>query len=232
MSILRICNGWPLPLAACGKMMNESGFWWRLVDEKLLANLRDVDVGGGAIEHPGLRAVLQTNLEVASSLTSTDSLLLHALGSKSDSEDLLRKTEFANVCMRLSILDASRCIPAYALGAVFDVKDAEAYVIAQIFAKAGLARLDTKSPGGAGEIGSGHDVLVLHDLQLAFAESLCVNSGSSVSDQAAVDRRAVLRRRRRFGSGLFWSVLCEHRDCGKGEDTSATYACGELVAIY
>jgi hypothetical protein len=183
-------------------MMNESGFWWRLVDEKLLANLRDVGVGGWAIEHPGLRAVLQTNLDVASSLTSTDSLLLHALGSKSDSEDLLRQTDFADVCMRLSVLDASRCIPAYALGAVFDVKDAEAYVIAQIFAKAGLARLETTSTGGAGEIGSGHDVLVLHDLQLAFAESLCVNSGSSVSDQAAVDRRAVLRRRRRFGSGV------------------------------
>jgi WD40 repeat protein len=231
--ILHTCNGWPLPLAMCGTMVKETGFRWRLVDEKLRANLLDVEVSCGAIEHAGLRAVLQANLEMACCLTSTDPLLLATFGSKSASENFLRQTDFDGMYMRLSILDASRSIPDYALGAVFDVKDAQADVIAQIFAKAGLARLHTTCAGGAGESGSGHDVLMLHDLQHAFAESLCVKAGSSVSDQHARVLRSIAKRFCGDGDaldpGFDWSTLCEHRDCGKGKETSATYMCDELV---
>jgi WD40 repeat protein len=128
---------------------------------------------------------------------------------------------------------SSRRIPVYALGAVFDVKDAEADVIAQIFAKAGLARLDSTCTRCTGESGSGHDVLVLHDLQHVFAESLSVKAGFSVSDQHAGVLRSIAKRFCRGGNaldpGFDWSAVCEHRDCGKGKETSATYMCDELV---
>jgi hypothetical protein len=134
--------------------------------------------------------------------------------------------------MKLSLLDASRSIPVYALGAVFDVKDVEAVVIARKFAKAGVDRLDTTCAGGVGESGSGH-VLVLHELQHAFAESLSINTGSSFSDQHASVLRSIARQFCGDGDaldpGFDWSVLCEHRDCGKGKETSATYMCDGLV---
>jgi hypothetical protein len=231
--ILRTCNGWPLPLAMRGKMSKETGFKWRLVDEKLRANVRAVEVSGGAIERAGLRAVLQTNLEMACRLTSTNPLLLATFGSKSASEDFLRQTDFADKYVRLSVLDASRSIPVYALGAVFDVKEAEAYVIAQIFAKVGLARLDSTCARCTGESGSGQDILVLHDLQHAFAESLSVKAGSSVSDQHTRLLRSIAKRFCGDGDalrpGFDWSALCEHRGCGKGKETLTTYMCDELV---
>jgi hypothetical protein len=89
----------------------------------------------------------------------------------------------------LSALLASRSIPVYPRGAGFDVKDAQADVIALVFATAGLARLDTVSAGGAGDSGSGHDFLGL----------LCLGPSCEI---AAFERTAVWRRLRRFGSGL------------------------------
>jgi hypothetical protein len=82
--------------------------------------------------------VLQANLEMASGLTSDDPLLLVALGSKGASEDFSRQMNFTETYMMLSILHASRSIPVHAHGAGFDVKDAQADVIARVFAMAGL----------------------------------------------------------------------------------------------
>jgi hypothetical protein len=208
--------------------MNESGFWWRLVDEKLRVNLRDVDVRGGAIEHPGLRAVLQTNLEMSSSLTSTDSLLLHALGPKSDSEDLLRQTDFADVCMRLSVLDASRCIPAYALGAVFDEMPRR-MSLRRYLQRLGLRGLRLRR-------------LAVREKLVAVMTFWCFTIFSLRSQKVCASTRALLFRTRlrsiaeRFCGGgdaldlgFDWSVLCQRRDCGKGEETSATYACDKHV---
>jgi NB-ARC domain len=89
--ILHICNGWQFPLAMCGKIVKESGFMWREVNEKLRAILLSVDVSGGATDHAGLRSVHQTSLEMACSLTSTDPHLLATFGSQSASKDFCVK---------------------------------------------------------------------------------------------------------------------------------------------
>jgi hypothetical protein len=145
----------------------------------------------------------------------------------------LRQTDFADKYMRLSIVGESRSIPVYMLGAVFDVSDAEADVIAQIFAKVGLARLDVASSGDVRAGVGGHEILVLHDLQHAFAESLCVDLGSTVSDQHARLLRSSAERFCGDGDALDpcfdWSLLCERRDCSNGKVALAMYMCDELV---
>jgi hypothetical protein len=132
--------------------------------------------------------VLQANLEIASGLTSDDPLLLVALGSKGASEDFSRQMNFTEMYMMLSILHASRSIPVHAHGACFDVKDAQADVIARVFAMAGLGLTLSR--------------LVVREILEAvttFLGLLCIEPACEI---AAVEREAVLRRMRGFGSGL------------------------------
>jgi hypothetical protein len=155
------------------------------------------------------------------------------LGNERKCAEFLNRVDFSDMYKLLAVLDSSHSIPFYVLGTFFGVTEEEGEAVGRIFASTGLASLKVSSSDASGGRHGQYLELVLHDLQHAFAESLSVKSRSSVPDQHARVLRSMARRfcgdGDAFDPGFDWSAVCEHRDCGKGEDTSATYMCDELV---
>jgi hypothetical protein len=230
--ILKTCDGWPLALAMCGASIKASRYQWKMMGERLRSSLVEVSSANRQVQHAGLQAVLQTNLKFAQSLPVDHALLL-SLGNERQRAEFLSHVDFSDTYKSLAVLDASRSIPFYVLGTLFGVTDEVGKVIGRILASTGLASLEVSPSGDSGGTDAQSLELVLHDIQHAFAEWLCVDSDSSASEQHA---KALLSIAKRFcGDGdaldpaFDWSALCEHRDCGKGKETLATYMCDELV---
>jgi WD40 repeat protein len=230
--ILKTCDGWPLALAMCGALIKASGYQWKLMGERLMSSLVEVSSAKIQVQHPGLQAVLQTNLKFAQGLPVDHALLL-PLGNECRRAELLSRVDFSDLYKVLVVLGSSRSIPFYVLGTLFAVTDEEGEVVGRIFASTGLASLKVSSSDNSGRAHAQGLELVLHDIQHAFAEWLCVDSGSSVSEQHARLLRSSAKRfcgdGDAFDPGFDWSALCEHRDCGKGKGTLATHMCDELV---
>jgi WD40 repeat protein len=176
--------------------------------------------------------VLQTNIRFAQNLPVDHSLLLK-LGSERRRSEFLSRVNFSDTYMSLAVLDSSRSIPFYVLGALFGVSGEEGEVIGRIFASIGLATLKVSSSDDIGGRRSPRLELMLHDIQHAFAEWLCVDSGSSVAKQHEMLLRSSAKLFARDGDvsdpSFDWSALCDHPDCGKGNETLATYVCDGLA---
>lgn len=228
--MLNACDGHALALAMCGNLVRRAGYRWSEVSGYFSRASAGHSLGRSSRKYSAAAAVFNATL---SFLSTTDfrNETLRLLGNDPRTKTFVEQADYRSMYLALAALGKIRSCPLGLLSAVFGVEADEAELTARCFASVGLAKLrvvaqeETRMFDFPGVIDtrscfvestSSSIVFEIHDLHHAFAEELCIDSGSSAANQ---QERFLAGVARKFGARVLdrcidASVLSSKREGG------------------